>query len=98
MGQAVEDCKVMRTNSNGLAAANNQPADTDTQSTSDPDSVTFAQNSKAETTLIARLALAGHSVHPLREDGYLVFKWGYVFHALDLQELQALARRLGLSR
>ena len=84
------------TNSNGLTAGNSQPVKTHTQSTNNLDFATGDKKSKAESTLIARLALAGHSVHPLREAGYLVSKWGYTFHAGDLGELQAFSRRLGV--
>ena len=87
----------MHTNSNGLAAANNQPAETYTLGINDLDFATGARNSKAESNLIARLALAGHSGHPLRDGGYLVSKWGYVFHAENIDELQAFAARLGVS-
>ena len=86
----------MHTNSNGLAAANNQPAENYTLTINDLDFATGARNSKAESNLIARLALAGHSVHPLREGGYLVSKWGYVFHGEDIDELHAFAVRLGV--
>ena len=49
-------------------------------------------------TQIAELALAGHAVHELRCGDFLVCKYGYTHHAKDLEALQALARRLGMSR
>ena len=54
------------------------------------------RHGKAESTLRALLALAGHSVHPMRDGGYLVAKWGYTYHADDLADLQAFAMRLGV--
>ena len=85
-----------RTKGNGLTADNSQPAETNTQNTNDLDFATGSRNSKEESNMIARLAMAGHSVHPLREDGYLVSKWGYVFHADDLDDLEAFAVRVGV--
>jgi hypothetical protein len=86
------------TTSNGLAAANNQPAEKYNLSTDKLDFAIGTKRSKAETSLIARLALAGHSVYPLHDGGYLVSKWNYTFHAGDIDELQAFAVRLGLSQ
>lgn len=82
--------------SNGLAAANNQPAETYTLSTNDLDYPQSERRSKAESNLCAVLALAGHSVHPLRDGGYLVTKWGYTYQADDIADLQAFAVRLGV--
>jgi len=48
MAEAVEDCKVNHTMSNGLAAANNQPAKTYTQNVNDLDFATGTRHSKAE--------------------------------------------------
>ena len=84
------------TKCNGLAAANNQPAEKYKLSAEHLDFAIGTKSSKAESTLLARLALAGHSVHPLREGGYLVSKWNYTFHAGDADELQAFAVRLGV--
>ena len=82
---------------NGLTTPHSQPAENYTINTNDLDFATGARNSKAELNQIARFALAGHSVHPLREGGYLVSKWGYVFHAENIDELRAFAARLGVS-
>ena len=95
MVKAMAGRKMNSTYSNGLTADNSQPAETNTQSTNDLEFATATPNSKAESTLIACLALAGHSVHPLRKDGYLVSKWGYVLCAGDLDDLRAFAVRLG---
>lgn len=66
------------------------------QSTNDLDYPQSERHSKAESTLCALLALAGHSVHPMRDGGYLVAKWGYTYHANDIADLQAFAVRLGV--
>lgn len=55
-----------------------------------------AFNSKAESSLRAILAFAGHAVHPLRDDSYLVCKYGYTHHASDLEALKAFAVKLGV--
>lgn len=86
------------TKSNGLAAANNQPAEKYKLSTNNLDFAIGTKRSKDETSLIARLALVGHAVYPLRDGGYLVSKWNYTFHAGDIDELQAFAVRLGWSQ
>jgi hypothetical protein len=66
------------------------------QNTNDLDYPQSERQSKAESSLRALLALAGHSVHPLREGGYLVAKWGYTYQADDIADLQAFAVRLGV--
>lgn len=83
-------------NSNGLAAANNQPAKTNKQSTNDLDFPTTQRQRKDESTLIARLALAGHVVHRGNCNDYTVCKWGLSYYAQDLAELTAFAIRLGV--
>ncbi len=65
-------------------------------STNDLDFPANQRRSKAESTLCAVLALAGHSVHPLRDGGYFVAKWGYTYQADDIADLQAFAVRLGV--
>ncbi len=82
--------------SNGLAAANNQPAKTYTQEINDLDFATGARYSKAESNLRALLALAGHAVYPLKDGAFLVCKYGYTHHAIDLEALQDFAVRLGV--
>ena len=81
---------------NGLTAINSQPARTFTQDTNDLNFATGTRNSKAESNLRALLALAGHAVHTLRDDSYLVCKYGYTHHASDLEALKAFAVKLGV--
>jgi hypothetical protein len=57
-----------------------------------------AHDGKALATQIAQLANAGHTVHRLSESGYLVCKYGHTFEATDFAELQAFARRLGVTK
>ncbi len=57
-----------------------------------------AEPCKAESTLIAQLALAGHAVHRLADGGYLCSKWGYTYQAADFSELRAFAARLNVIR
>ena len=84
---------------NGLAAANNQPAKTNTQNANDLDFPTCKRPRKDESTnLIARLALAGHVVHRGDCNDFTVFKWGLSYYAQDLKELTAFAVRLGVLR
>ncbi len=84
------------TMSNGLAAANNQPAKTYTQNVNDLDFATGTRHSKAESTLRAIMAMAGHAVYPLKDGGYLVCKYGYTHNADDLDGLHDFAVRLGV--
>lgn len=63
---------------------------------SDTPQLATIHTGKAESCLIARLALAGHSVHALRDAGYLVSKYGYTYEASNLEELQSFAVRLGV--
>ena len=53
---------------------------------------------KAEATQIAELALAGHAVHKGKSGDYLVCKYGLTRYCQDLDDLQAFARRLGVSK
>ena len=85
------------TNSNGLAAANNQPAKTYNQHTNDLDFHTGQRQRKEESTLMARLALAGHVVHRGRCTDYTVCKWGLTYYAQDISDLAAFAIRLGVT-
>lgn len=62
------------------------------------DPIAPALDCKAIATLTARLALAGHAVHPLSDGGYLVSKYGYTHHAKDFTALQAFATRLGVTQ
>ena len=56
------------------------------------------RHSKAIATQVAQLAIRGHAVHQLIDGGFLVCKYGHSFHANDFAELQAIARRLGVSQ
>ncbi len=53
---------------------------------------------KAIATQVAELAIKGHAAHQLKDGGFLVCKYGHTFHAKSLEELQAFARRLGVSQ
>jgi hypothetical protein len=96
MVQAGEGCKVMHTNSNGLTTPHSQPAETYTLDTNDFNYATSTRQRKAESTLLARLALAGHVVHKGRCDDYTVCKYGYAHYCQDIAELHAFAVRLGV--
>lgn len=94
MAQAVGGCKVnYQAHKSECPGGAGQDAE---QSTNDLNYATGTHLSKAESSLIARLALAGHSVHPLRVAGYLVSKYGYTHHASDLEGLRVFAVRLGV--
>ena len=66
------------------------------QSTNEVDYLTGKRLSKEESTLLARLALAGHVVHRGRCNDYTVCKYGYAHYCQDLIELHAFAVRLGV--
>ena len=87
--------KTRATIDDGLDAANDQPAKTFTQNTNHLDYPTGQGNDKAEANLRAILALNGHSVYVLRDDGYLISKWGYTHHAHNFEALKAFAQKLG---
>jgi hypothetical protein len=84
------------TNQKAPGAINTEGLTTDT--TNDLNFATGTRHSKAIATQIAELAIAGHTVHALANGGYLVCKYGHTFHADDFAELQAFARRLGVSQ
>lgn len=77
-------------------AINTEGLETDT--TNDLNFATGTRHSKAIATQVAELALRGHAVHQLKDGGFLVCKYGHSFHAIDFAELQAFARRLGVSQ
>ena len=77
-------------------AINTEGLTTDT--TNDLNFATGTRYSKAIATQIAELAIRGHAVHQLKDGGFLVCKYGHTFHAIDFVELQAFARRLGVSQ
>lgn len=66
--------------------------------TNDLDFATGQRPSKAIATQIAKLALAGHAVHKLQCDDFLVCKYGYSHYAQDFEALQAFARKLGVTK
>ena len=69
--------------------------------TNDLDYATGQRPSKAIATQVAELALAGHTVHKLQCGDFLVCKRGYsqyAQYAQDLDALQHLARKLGVSK
>ena len=86
------------TQGNGLTTPHGHPAKIYTQHTNDFDFATGARRSKAESNLCALLALAGHAVHSLKDESYLVCKYGYTHHAGDLDALKAFAIRLGVCK
>lgn len=55
-------------------------------------------HSKPEATVIAHLALAGHTVHRLAAGGWLVTKYGHVRECSDLESLEQFAKRVGAMR
>jgi hypothetical protein len=87
---------VVNIKSNGLAAANNQPAKTHTTNNTQPHYLTDSRLRKEEQTLIALFALAGHIVHRGRCEDYIVCKFGYSRYCQDLNDLRVFAMRLGL--
>ena len=62
------------------------------------DAMGQAPDGKAIATQIARLALAGHSVHQLADGGFLVSEYRYTHHAKDFAALQDFARKLGVTQ
>ena len=84
------------TTSNGLAAANNQPAETHTTNADKVNYPTGSRLSKQEATLMAQFALAGHLVHRGPCNDYMVCKFGHSRYCQDLVELHAFAVRLGV--
>ena len=59
-------------------------------------SLDSARREKFATTLIAKLALAGHHVHRGKCSDYVVCKYGMSFYAEDVDALQAFAKRLAV--
>ncbi len=70
----------------------------DTDTTNDLNFATGTRRSKAIATQIAELVIRGHAVHQLKDGGFLVCKYGHTFEATDFAELQAFARRLGVTK
>ncbi len=69
-----------------------------TDSTNDLNFATGTWRSKAIATQIAELAIRGHAVHELASGGFMVCKYGHTFEATDFADLQAFARRLGVTK
>ena len=86
----------MTTNEKAPGAINTEGLATDT--TNDLNFATGTRRSKAIATQIAELAIRGHAVHQLKDGGFLVCKYGHTFDATDFAELQAFARRLGVTK
>lgn len=57
--------------------------------------ITPAEKTGNAAYLIAKLALAGHSVHRGNNRDFLVSKWGMSHYCQNLEELQAFAERVG---
>ena len=83
------------TNGKTAGAINTEGLETDT--TNDLNFATGTRHSKAIATQVAKLAIASHAVHQLKDGGFVVCKYGHTFHAVDFAELQTFARRLGVS-
>ena len=57
-----------------------------------------AHDGNAIANQIARLALAGHTVHTGGTGDFLVSKYGMTRHCNDFAELQVFARQLGIKQ
>ena len=84
------------TNGKAPGAINTEGLTTDT--TNDLNFATGTRHSKAIAMQVAELANRGNAVHQLKDGGFLVCKYGHTVHANDFAELQAFARRLGVSQ
>ena len=91
-----ESRKVTYEKHNRLAAANNQPAQTDARSTNDLDYATGHRQRKEESTLLAQFALAGYAVQKGSDEDYTVCKLKEAYHCQDIGELHVLATYLGV--
>lgn len=65
------------------------PANTD-------ESASQLADKKAATTLIAKLALAGHTVHKDHHGSFLVSRWGVSRFCIDLESLRSFAQQVGI--
>ena len=84
------------TNGKALGACDSEGLDTTI--TNDLNSATGPRPGKAAATQIAELAPAGHAVHKGRSDDYMVCKYGMSRYCQDFDDLQAFARKLGVSK
>lgn len=55
------------------------------------------QSEKAEATLKAKFAMAGHQVYDGDNKDFLVTRWGMSHYCQDLSDLQAFAKKLGVT-
>lgn len=83
-------------NEKAPGAINTEGLTTDT--TNELNFATGARPGKAIAAQVAQLAIRGHAVHQLKDGGFLVCKYGYCYAASDFADLQAFARRLGVSQ
>ena len=70
----------------------------DINTSNDLNFATGTRHRKAEATQIAELALAGHAVHKGKCGDYMVCKYGLSRYCQDFDDLQAFARKLGVSK
>lgn len=61
------------------------------------DFATSERQRRAEASLIARFALAGHAVNTCRSGDYVVSKWGLTRYCENFEALQAFARQIGVT-
>ena len=86
------------TKSNGLAATNNQPAKTYTNTTDKLNFATRTGQCKAQSTLIAQCAIMGFAVRELADGSYLVSNHSFSYHATNCVSLSDFAHWLGVSQ
>ena len=67
------------------------------QRTNSADVIDLSIVSKEVSTLMAKLALAGHAVHKGLDGGFTVSRWAYSYHCKNLDELRDFATRLEAS-
>ena len=80
------------TNSNGLHT------DTNGANFRTGEPIQQAHDGKAIATQLARLALAGHTVHEGGAGDFTVCKYGMTRYCKDFAELEAFARQLGVKQ
>ncbi len=78
----------LHTNTTGTDFLTGEAVEQDTQAPTD----------KAIATEIARLALAGHTVHKGNCQDFTVCKYGLAKYCQDFAELQAFSRKLGVTK
>lgn len=87
-------CKVIRPNDETRSVRGNgfQEAKQNTNAAT----ITPAEKIGNPAYLIAKLALAGHSVHRGNNRDFLVSRWGMTHYCETLESLQAFADRVGV--